>query len=77
VDRAGQAEGYNSCTTNVPENLSDFSRPWNKSTPKTQPAKKEKPTENLAKQLQADQELTSNTTTQRHMSKAAHPRQIP
>jgi hypothetical protein len=38
VDRAGQAGGYNSRTTNVPESLSDFSRPWNKNTPKTQPA---------------------------------------
>jgi hypothetical protein len=27
VNRAGQAGGYSSCTTNVPESLSDFSRP--------------------------------------------------
>jgi hypothetical protein len=54
VDRAGQAGGYNSCTTSVPESLSDFSRPWNKNTPKTQPARKEKPTQSLAKQLQTD-----------------------
>jgi hypothetical protein len=26
VDRAGQAGGYSSCTINVPESLSDFSR---------------------------------------------------
>jgi hypothetical protein len=40
VDRAGQAGGYNSRTTSVPESLSDSSRPWNKTTPKTQPARK-------------------------------------
>jgi hypothetical protein len=77
VDRAGQAGGYSSRTTSVPESLSDFSRPWNKNTPKTQPARKKKPTQNLAKQLQTDQELTSCTKTQRHASQAVHPRQIP
>jgi hypothetical protein len=77
VDRAGQAGGYSSCTTSVPESLNDFSRPWNKNTPKTQPARKENPTQSLAKQLQTDQEQTSSTTTQRHMSQAVHPRQIP
>jgi hypothetical protein len=77
VDRAGQAGGYSSRTQSVPESLSGFSRPWNKNTPKTQPARKEKPTQSLAKQLQADQELTSSTTTQRHTSQAVHPRQIP
>jgi hypothetical protein len=30
VDRAGQAGGYNSRTTNVPESLSDFSQPGTK-----------------------------------------------
>jgi hypothetical protein len=40
VDRAGQAGGYSSRTTSVPESLSDLSRPWNKNTPKTQPARK-------------------------------------
>jgi hypothetical protein len=77
VDRAGQAGGYNSRTTSVQESLSDFSRPWNKNTPKTQPARKETLTQSLAKQLQTDQEQTSNTTTQRHMSPAIHSRQIP
>jgi hypothetical protein len=75
VDRAGQAGGYSS-RTSVPDSLSDSSRPWNKSTPKTQPARKENPTQSLAKQLQTDQELTSSTMTQRHMSQAVHPRQI-
>jgi hypothetical protein len=74
---AGQAGGYSSHTTSVPESLSDFSRPWNKNTPKTQPARKENPTQNLTKHLQTDQELTSSTKTQRHMSQAVHPRQIP
>jgi hypothetical protein len=77
VDRAGQAGGYNSRTTSIPESLSDFSRPWNKSTPKTQPAQKENPTQNLTDQLQTNQELTSSTKTQRHTSQAVHPRQIP
>jgi hypothetical protein len=77
VDRAGQAGGCSNCTTSVPESLSDLSRPWNKNTPKTQPARKENPTQNLTKQLQIDQELTSSTKTQRHTSQAVHPRQIP
>jgi hypothetical protein len=77
VDRAGQAGGCSNRTTSVLESLSDFSRPWNKNTPKTQPAWKEKPTQSLANQHQTDQELTSSTTTQRHKSQAVHPRQIP
>jgi hypothetical protein len=63
VGKAGLACGCSSRTTNVPESLSDFSRPWNKDAPKTQPAWKKNPTQNLAKQLQTDQELTSNNTT--------------
>jgi hypothetical protein len=55
VDRAGQAGGYSSRTTSVPESLTDFYRLWNKNTPKTQPAPKENPTQNLTKQLQTDQ----------------------
>jgi hypothetical protein len=62
VDSAGQAGGYSSRTTSISESLSDFSRPWNKTTPKTQPALKENPTQNLTKQLQTDQELTSVNT---------------
>jgi hypothetical protein len=77
VDSAGQAGGYSSRTRSVPERLSDFSRPWNKNTRKTQPALKENPTQNLTKQLQTDQELTSSTKTQRHTSQAVHLRQIP
>jgi hypothetical protein len=77
VDSAGQAGGYTSLTTSIPESLSDFSRPWNKTTPKTQPAWKENPTQNLTKQLQTDQELTNSTNTQRQTSQAVHPRQIP
>jgi hypothetical protein len=57
----GQTSGYSNRTTNVPEILSDFSRPWNKNTPKTQPARKENPTHNLTNQLQTNQELTSST----------------
>jgi hypothetical protein len=76
VDRAGQAGGCSS-RTSVPENLSDFSRPWNKTTPKTQPALKENSTQSLAKQLQTEQELTNSTTTQSNTSQAIQPRQIP
>jgi hypothetical protein len=74
VDRASQDGGYSSRTTSVPEILNDFSRPWNKNTPKTQHAQKKNPTQSLAKQLQTNQELTSSTTTQRHTSQAVHPR---
>jgi hypothetical protein len=63
VESAGQAGGYSSRTTRVPESLSDFARPWNKNIPKTQPARKEKPTQNLTNQLQTKQELTSSTKT--------------
>jgi hypothetical protein len=76
VGRAGQAGGYSSRTTSAPESLSDFSRPWNKNTPKTQPARKEKPTQNLTIQPHTTQELTSSTMTQRHTSQEVHPRQI-
>jgi hypothetical protein len=77
VKSVGRASGYSSRTTSVPESPSDFSMPWNKNTPKTQPAQKEKPTQNVPRQLQTDQELTSNTTAQKHTSPADHPRQIP
>jgi hypothetical protein len=40
VDIAGKAGGCSNRTTSVPESLSDFSRSWNKNTPKTQPARK-------------------------------------
>jgi hypothetical protein len=72
VDRAGQAGGYSSRTANVPESLSDFSRPWNKNTSKTQPTGKN-PSQNLAKQLQTNQELTSNSTNQKHTGPEANP----
>jgi hypothetical protein len=49
VDRAGQVGGYRSRTTNVPESLNDFSRPWNRNTPKTQPARKKNPSQSRAK----------------------------
>jgi hypothetical protein len=77
MDSAGQVGDYRSCTTSVLESLSDLCRPWNKNTPKTQLARNENPTQNLAKQPLTDQELTSSTTAQRDMSPAVHPRQIP
>jgi deoxyribodipyrimidine photolyase len=63
VNSADHAGANSSRTTSVPESFSDFSRPWNKNTLKTQPARKKNPTENLAKQTQPNQELTSNTKT--------------
>jgi hypothetical protein len=63
VDRTGQAGGRSSRTTNVPESLSDFSRPWNQNTIKTQPARKKNPSQNQGKLLQNSQELTSTNTT--------------
>jgi hypothetical protein len=51
VDRAGQAGGYSSHTTNIAGSLDDSSRPWNKNTLKTQLARKKNPSQNLAKQL--------------------------
>jgi hypothetical protein len=77
VGRAGQAGGCSNCTTNVPDSLGDFSRPWNKNTPKNTTCMKGKPYTKPKKQLQTDQELTSSTNTQRHTSPAAHARQIP
>jgi hypothetical protein len=44
MDSAGQAGGYSNRNTSVPENLSDFSRPWKKNHPKTQLARKENTT---------------------------------
>jgi hypothetical protein len=77
VDSAGQAGGYSSRTTNVPESLSDFCRPLNKNTRKTQLARKENPTQSLTNQLQTNQELTRNTKTQRQTRQVVHPSQIP
>jgi hypothetical protein len=73
VDRAGQACGCSNRTTSVPDSLSDFSRPWNKNTPKNTTYKEGKLYTNLIKQLQTDQELTNSTKTQRHTSQAVHP----
>jgi hypothetical protein len=76
MDRVGQAGGYSSRTTNVPESLSDFSGPWNKNTLKTQLARKKNPTQREPKHLQNCEELTCTNTTQRHTDSATHPRQI-
>jgi hypothetical protein len=77
VDRAGQASGYGCRTTNVPKSHNDFSRPWNRNTPKTQPTRKKNPSQSQANYLQNSQELTSTNMTQRPTSKANHPRQMP
>jgi hypothetical protein len=76
-DRGGQTGGYSSRATNVPESLSDFLRPWNQNTSKTQLARKKNSSQNQAKQLQDSQELTSTNTTQRHTDSATQLRQIP
>jgi hypothetical protein len=77
LDIAGQDGGCSNCTTTVPESLSDFSRPWNQNTPKTQPARKKNPSQTQAEHLQNRQEQTSTNTTQKHTDSATHPRQIP
>jgi hypothetical protein len=61
VDRANQAGGYNSRTKISSKKLSDSSRPWNKTTSKTQPAREETPTQNLARHHTTCQELTNIT----------------
>jgi hypothetical protein len=43
VDSASQDGGYNSRTTNVPESLSDSSRPWNKNHLQNTTCKEEEP----------------------------------
>jgi hypothetical protein len=49
VDKAGQAGGYSSGTTNVLESLSDFCRPWNQNTLKNTACKEEEPFINPSK----------------------------
>jgi hypothetical protein len=77
VDRAGQAGGCSSHTTSVPESLSDFSRPWNKNTPKTQPCTEgipyTKPNKTTPKRQRTDQQHQDPKT---HESRSS-PRQIP
>jgi hypothetical protein len=43
MDKAGHTGGYSSHTTNVPESLSDFTRPWNKNILKNTTGTKEEP----------------------------------
>jgi hypothetical protein len=68
VDSTGQAGGNQQMHNEVPGSLSDSSRPWKKTTTKEQPAKKENPSQNLARQLQTSQELDSRETGQHHTS---------
>jgi hypothetical protein len=49
MDIADQASGYSSSTKNVLGSLSDSSRPRNKTTCETQPAREENPTQSLTK----------------------------
>jgi hypothetical protein len=57
MDKAGHTGGYSSHTTNVPESLSDFTRPWNKNILKKQQlARKKNPTQSQPKHLQNCQE---------------------
>jgi hypothetical protein len=65
VDRAGQAGGYSSCTTNILESLIDFSRTWNRNTPKHNLRGRRtlhKASKTTPNQPRTDQ----NSTTQRH-----------
>jgi hypothetical protein len=77
VDRAGQAGGYSSRTTNVPESLNDFSRPWNKNTPKTQPARKKNHSQNQAKHLQNQTRIDQHQNDPKTHESSKSPRQIP
>jgi hypothetical protein len=77
VDRAGQAGDYSSRTTSVLRASVTSLCPGTKTPPKHNLHRRKNPTQSLAKQLQKDQELTSNTTTQRQTSQAFHPTQIP
>jgi hypothetical protein len=77
VDSAGQAGGYNNCTENVPGSLSDFLGLGTKPHQKTQPAREENPTQNLAKLLETCQELTISNTRQQGTHQDVHPRQLP
>jgi hypothetical protein len=49
-------------------------KPWNKTTSKTQTARKENPTQNLAKLLEIYQELNSSNTWQQGTHQDVHPR---
>jgi hypothetical protein len=62
VDSTGQAGGTQQVHSRVPRRLSDFSRPWNKNHLQTKTASEQ----NLAKLLENYQELTNNTSAQRH-----------
>jgi hypothetical protein len=77
VNRAGQASGYSSRTTSVPESLSDFSRPWNKNTPKTQPTRKEnstpKPSKTTPNRPRTDQQHQDPKTHESSSSPKANP----
>jgi hypothetical protein len=77
VDRAGQAGGCSSLTTSVPESLSDFSRPWNKNTPKTQSARKEKTYARLSKTTPNKPRTDQQHHDPKTHEQAVHPRQIP
>jgi hypothetical protein len=75
VDRAGQDGGYSSRTTNLPESLSDFSRPWNQNTPKTHSTRKKNPSQTKAKHLQTIQEQHNPKTQESSNLPEANPTQ--
>jgi hypothetical protein len=79
VDRAGQAGGYSSCTTNISESLSDFSRPWNRNTPKTQRARKKpytKPSKTTPNRPRTDQQQHKPKTHGSSKSPEANPTKV-
>jgi hypothetical protein len=77
VDSAGQTSGYNSRTTSVPESLSDFSRPWNKTTPKhttcTEGKPYTKPNKTTPNRPRTDQQHQDLKTHQSSSSLEANP----
>jgi hypothetical protein len=77
VDSASQAGGNNNCAEMFQEASMTPLGPGTKTTSKTQTEGEEKPSQNLAQLLETYQELTSNTSPQRHTNQTVHTRQIP
>jgi hypothetical protein len=77
VDSAGQAGGYSSRTTSVPESLSDFSRPWNKKHPQNTTCKDGKPYTKPNKTTPNRPRIDQQHQDPMHTSQEVHPRKIP
>jgi hypothetical protein len=80
VDSAGQTSGSISRTTSVPESLSDFSRPWNKNTPKnttcTEGKPFTKPNKTTPNRPRTDQQYQDPKTHESRSSPKANPTSV-